>query len=193
MTIDMMYQIPLSLSGGNGVIIAVIAYVVVAVSAFIVFFIMSRNKWHSDGLRAAADKIISEDFLEYSLRNPRKVNTPAPSGVRLMVAVTVQDGKKSSEVVYDPAKTITFGRNEKNNIRIYGEGISGTQGRIYLSDNKVYLENLSSSHSLLVKRKGKKCKVTSGKSLRLRSKDTILMKNSRIDISFFRYDINKKR
>lgn len=173
----------------------VIAYVITVAVGFICFLVSSKMKSDEQKSNDAAEKIVREDLLMYSLKNPYLLdrNVPPPSSRRLMVTVSVGSGKNRQKLVFDPAKKIRFGRNDKNQIMICDRTVSDFHGCIFLDRNKIWLRNTSSGKYVTVCRSFfKKFNLGPGASIRLLSGDRILINDNKLKINIFVCDVNHK-
>lgn len=173
----------------------VIAYVITVASGFVCFLITNKSKSDRQKNNDAAEKIIREDLLTYSLKNPyiHGRNITPPSSRRIMLAVKAGTGKNSKKLVFDPAQTVTFGRSDKNKIMICDRRVSDFHGCIFLSDRKIFVKNTSSSKYLTVSRSLlKKYNVAPGAALRLADGDKIIVNGNKLKLKIFVFDINNK-
>ena len=173
----------------------VIAYVIIVISGFICFFFTNKSKSDKQKNNDSAEKIVREDLLVYSLKNPYTLdrNVPPPSSRRLMLSVAAGSGKNRQKLVFDPAHTVSFGRNDKNQIMICDRTVSDFHGCIFLSNKKIWVRNTSSNQYLTVRRSlFKKYNLGPKATLQLFSGDQILVNGNKLKLKIFVFDINHK-
>lgn len=175
-------------------IIFVIIYVILAIAGFIAGLIVYIKRSNQRKYNNAAEKIIRDDLLGYSLKNPYIMGSDElpPSSKRLMIGLAIKAAGKKHSYVFDPAKRVNIGRDDKNQIIIFDSSVSGHQASIYVSGGAVCLFNTGSKNVLSVKRGSSNRAVRPGAGVRLRDGDKILIRNYKIKVKLFVFDINHK-
>ena len=169
-----------------------VIYVAAVITAFVIYMVKSSGNAKRKKYCYGAEKLIRDDMLEYSLKNPFRGGNPnPPSSKRLMLAVKTKAAGQKQTMVFDPLKPVYVGRDKDNHIRLYNPGVSGRQAVIFYSDGKLWIKNTSSSHSFEVK-KGlfNAVKTAPGKTVRLKNGNVIRLSGSRIKVIIFIFDIN---
>lgn len=173
----------------------VIAYVIILLCGFICFLVTNKIKTDRQKNYDAAEKIIREDLLVYSLKNPYILGRKMvpPTSRRIMLAIKTGTGKNKKKLVFDPAQTVTIGRSDKNKIMICDRRVSDFHGCIYLKNGKVTITNTSSSKYLTVNRSLlKKYNLAPGATLKLLDGDKIFINGNKLKLTIFVFDINNK-
>ena len=175
-------------------LIFVAAYVAVVVIAFAVYLIRYRKKDEQRKLNQAAERIVREDMLRYSLRNPYADagNRPIPASRRRMLCITIKTDGKKHRYVFDPEKQVSVGRSDKNQIIIYDAAVSERQALIYVSAGKVCVRNAGNTRRIRLKRGGRQTAISAGGSAVLRDGDVLRIGAHELNIKLFRFDFNHK-
>lgn len=172
----------------------IVIYVALVIVAFTCFLISNRRKKEERKYYEASEKIINEDLLKYSLRNPytRSSRDVLPSSRRMMLGVKISNGKNKKSMVFDPEKIVYIGRSDYNHIVIYNMRVSERHCCIFSKDNRVWLSDLSMKKGVIIKRNGKKGRIANGKTALLRDGDIVYIDNVKLKIKIFVFDINHK-
>ncbi len=172
----------------------IVIYVALVVTGFICFLISNKRKNEERKYYEASEKIINEDLLKYSLRNPYiwGSNSKLPSSRRLMLGVKISNGKNKKSMVFDPEKIVYIGHSDYNHIVIYNMRVSERHCCIFSKDNRVWLSDLSMKKGVIIKRNGKKSIISGGKTALLRDGDVVYIDNVKLKIKIFVFDINHK-
>ena len=172
----------------------VVIYVACVLAGFIYFIISNKNKKEERKYYEASEKIISEDLLKYSLRNPyiRNNNSDLPSSSRVMLGIKISNGKVKKTMVFDPEKIVYIGRGDHNHIVIYNMYVSDSHCCIFLKDDRVWINDLSHKKGVLIKRDGQKRRLFNGNSTVLYNGDIIYIDDVKMKIKIFLFDINHK-
>lgn len=139
----------------------------------------------------AAYSILREEALDYALQqNGEKF--------RMDQKIMLQIKEKTFEIdsVFDPEKSVTFGRAKENNIVLNSPTISGKHCRIIAQNGGVYLEDLHSSNGTMLKSRGKKVWLDGGQSRQIYSRDKVIIGGLEFTIFLFALDkryFNRKR
>ena len=167
------------------------AYVLLVVSAFVIFMVRERDKSRRKKLNVAAEKIVREDLLVYSLKNPyADMNrVEIPSSKRVMIALNVKAGGKKQEFVFDPAKQVSIGRGDKNQIIIHDPAVSDVHALIYVSGRQVCLSNVSPRRKVSLKRGSRQTGMRPGAVLVLKNGDIIIVGGYKLRVHLFMFDI----
>lgn len=172
----------------------VAAYVLIAVVGFTVFAMRERSKDKRRKLNNAAEKIVREDLLLYSLKNPYSETgrCEIPSSRRAMIALRIKAGGKKQEFVFDPAKQVNIGRGDRNQIIIHDPAVSELHACIYIADRKVCVYNASNSRGVTVQRSSGRRVLAPGQSAALKNGDVIRLGGYKLFVNLFIFDINYK-
>jgi hypothetical protein len=173
-----------------------IIVLIALITIFIIIFavVSSLKKSERQKYYAAAENILREDYLNYSLKNTMYSDEQyqEPSSKKTMVYLKSKSSGKKAQFVFDPEKKITVGRDKnKNNIYINDMYVSQNHCSIFSMDDKVYLQDLNSINGTIVKRGiFKKYEIFNGCFIELRSNDRIIIGNNCIKIILFYFDMS---
>ncbi|MCH5197896.1 MAG: FHA domain-containing protein [Oscillospiraceae bacterium] len=175
-------------------IIFVIIYVVIAIVGFIVGLIIYIKRNNRRKYNNAAEKIIRDDLLGYSLKNPYIMDNSVkpPLARRVMIGLTIKAAGKKHSYVFDPAKRINIGRDDKNQIIIYDASVSAYQACIYVSGGGVCVYNTGTKNPITLRRGASSRNIRPKEGFRLRDGDILLIQNYKIKVKLFVFDINHK-
>lgn len=170
-------------------------YIAAAVCGFVCFLLVNNAKSEAAKYRHAAEKIIREEMLDYSLKNPYTLprGSAAPASERLMLGICLESGKRKQRLVFDTTAPVYIGRNRKNHIVLYDRDVSSQHGRIFQQDGKLWLQDLQSYSGITV-RHGlfQKKQIPRGHSVRLTDGDRVLIRKNEFRIRIFQFDIKYK-
>lgn len=175
----------------NAIILAVvICFVAVALGSFSVFMLVSRAKAESRKLYRAAEKIVGEELLDWSIRNPyiMERGASAPSARRLMIALQAVSEKNKQQSVFDVQRPIYIGRGNQCQIILYDARISERHACIFCKKGKIWIRNLT-GRSVIQLRQGlfSRRVVRPGKTYMLHDGDCIQMNQSVLKVRLFVY------
>ena len=172
----------------------VIVYVIVVLGSFICFLVVGNIRTGEERFRYAAEKIIREEMLDYSLRNPFLTgNLKVPSPRRRMVGLTIGSRREKRRPLLFPAdEQIFIGRDDQNQIVLKGKQFSGRHCVIERQGKKIWLRDLNSRTGTVLRRGllGKKG-IRRGRRAALRDGDLIRLDSVRIRVKLFTFDINQ--
>lgn len=137
----------------------------------------------------AAKRIIQEDCLNYSIKNPANNCEKLPRMQKLMIGLRVEKAKGKG-YVFDPEKGVFIGREKgPNEICLQEITVSGQHCWIYLQDNKIYLEDLHSSNGTFLKRRFQGLLPLYGTAKEIQSRDKILVGSTCFRLTVFYCDM----
>ncbi len=174
--------------------IAVIATILLVAGITIFIVITNAKRTERNKYYAAADSIIKEEFLNYSLKNTigTAEEFPQPNSKRIMLYLKSVHVKPKMQYVFDPETIIYIGRdNEKSNIFINEAFVSQFHCRIFSNFFNVYIQDTNSSNGTIVQRGlFKKYFLSDGAVMELKTGDKILIGSNIFKIVLFYYDCN---
>lgn len=175
----------------NAIILTVvICFVAAALGSFAVFMLVSSAKAESRKLYRAAEKIVGEEMLDWSIRNPYTMErgASAPSARRLMIALQAVSEKNKQQSVFDAQRPITIGRGNRCQIILYDARISEQHACIFCEKGKVWIRNLT-GRSVIQLRQGLFSRriVRPGKTCMLHNGDRIEMNQNVLKVRLFVY------
>ncbi|MDD3279891.1 MAG: FHA domain-containing protein [Lachnospiraceae bacterium] len=135
----------------------------------------------------AAERLIQEEYLNYSIHNYRNHPVAPPARKKIMLYLREETNKKNG-YVFDPLHIIRIGRSrDENDICIQEASVSGNHCRIYQDKTQIVLQDFGSSNGTLVKR-GCKKRWLCGKAIYLQDGDKVCVGKTCFKISMFCYD-----
>lgn len=150
---------------------------------------MQRRRKEMKKYYMAAQRIIQEECLNYAIQNPLHAGNAQPQMQRMMICLKTEKSKQKG-FVFDPAKKVHIGRSsEGNEICIPDITVSGRHCCLYLSNNELFLADLSSSNGTYVKRGFKKPVFLQGMQLALQTGDRIQVGNTVFRVEIFFCDL----
>ena len=173
---------------GSG--LGILAALSIALSIYQRYLIKKKREMN----RAAFD-IMKEDALTKALMNPRMAGKKEDSLYRLeektMIQLETDQAKKKINYIFDPEKTIRFGRNpETSDVCLKDSQISGQHCIIFINNGQIWIKDVGSSNGTIVNRKGKNCKLRTDEAIILKNKDNIWLGSICFKVCLFH--INKK-
>lgn len=143
----------------------------------------------------AAEKIVREDLLAYSLKNPYTMprGLKAPASVRLMLGMEILTVKPRQQRVFDISQPVNLGRSDQNHIVLHDMHISSRQGRIFARQGRIWLENLSTQCGMLVRRgRFQKIPVVPRQTIQLLDGDRICVNQHKLRVKIFVFNLNQR-
>lgn len=170
-------------------------YIAAAIGAFICFLLLHRARSDARKYRSAAERMIREEILDYSLKNPYTLpkGTSMPATKRLMLGICMKHGDSKQRLLFDPAKPIYIGRSRHNQIIIQGKEISAQHTCIFIHHGKVWIRDLHSYSGTVIFRGWTKRKtIPRGKTIRLLDGDRIQIQDYMFSVYIFGFDLNRR-
>lgn len=172
-----------------------IVLIIIIAIAIIIFATVSHiKKIESLKYYAAAQSMLREDFLNYSLQNHMlsEGNLPIPNGRKTMVFIKAKGVREKFQFVFDPEKTILIGRDKENsNIYLNDIAVSQTHCRIFSENDVIYLQDMNSINGTVIKRNFlKRYNVHSGCTIMLKNNDRVIAGSCEFKIVLFYFDMS---
>lgn len=121
----------------------------------------------------AAQRIIQEQCLNYSIKNPMNSKIGQPQTQKIMLCLKAEKAKNKG-FVFDPEDKVYIGRtNNDNSICLQDVTVSGKHCCLYLYGNEVWLQDLNSANGTFVKRGLEKPYFLQGSQMQIASGDKI--------------------
>lgn len=171
-----------------GVILALAAVMAGLIAVFVGLKVRAGERRK---LYRAAERIVKEDFLDYSLMNQQNTTAAQPSGHRVMVGLKALGEKPRAEYVFDPGKVVMIGRlRGECAICLADVTVSQRHARILRNDGSIWLQDLNSANGSVVRRGlfGRH-KVAGGEVFKLRGGDVLCCGAARFKLKIFVYDM----
>lgn len=174
-------------------LVFVVIYVIVLLGSFICFLVVGNIKTNEERFRYAAEKIIREEMLDYSLRNPFvAASLNVPSARRRMVGLTIRSAREKRPLLFTADQQIFIGRDHQNQIVLRGARFSNRHCVIEQRGAKIVLRDLNSNSGTVLKRGMLTKKVLKrGRAAVLRDGDQIRLNSVVIKVKLFTFDINQ--
>lgn len=170
----------------------VIIYVIVLVGSFICFLVVGNIRVGEERFRYAAEKIIREEMLDYSLRNPFASGMQAPGARRRMVGLTIRSAREKRPLLFTADQQISIGRDHENQIVLKGRQFSGRHCVIEQQGKKIWLRDLNSRNGTVLRRGlFTKKLLKQGRRCALRDGDQIRLGSVKIKVKLFTFDLNQ--
>lgn len=170
-------------------------YIAAAIGLFLSFLLTHRAKSDTRKYYAAAERMIREEVLDYSLKNPYTLpkGATAPSVRRTMVGIGMKDTNGKQRLLFDPEKPIYIGRGRGNQIILQGKEISAQHACIFAYHGKIWIKDLQSYSGITVRRGWLQNKsIPRGKGTRLLDGDRVQIQNHELSIHIFGVDLNHR-
>lgn len=172
-------------------IFVVVSIILVMAVNVIVIFKMKRKNEFWKKTYGAAENIIKEDLLNYSIQNNYEYQMIEPNGYRLMTCFHNVSDKDKSSYVFDPSKGIYIGRKKmksSNAIYLNDINVSGEHCLIYSDGIKVYIQDCNSTNGTKIKRHLRKYFLRDGQVMELQNKDRLYIGATCFRLLIFAYD-----
>lgn len=174
-------------------ILVIILMVLISVAVIVFGVISHMKKTEREKYYVAAENILREDFLNYSLKNPLNNDgaLQPPKGQKTMIYIKSKSGGKKVQFVFDPEKRIMIGRDKFNsNIYINEAFVSQQHCCIFSVGDDIYLQDLNSENGTKLNRGLlKRYTLFDGQCIRLRSNDSIIIGFNKFKITLFYFDM----
>lgn len=171
--------------------------VFVVIGSVVIFVILTtvyiqKRSEMIEGRYRAAENIINEDLLNYSIRNHAIHKDREPSKAKLMVCLKPMHTKEKDSYVFDPEKGIYIGRrrsDEKNMVYLNDIQVSKEHCVIYSYGERIYMKDMNSSNGSIVKRRFTRYSLAEGNVMELHDKDKLYIGSAVIKVFIFYYGI----
>lgn len=177
------------------ILVIVVCFVVIALGSFAAFLLISSAKSENRKLYRAAEKIVGEELLDWSIRNPYTMarGTSAPAARRLMIALKAVSEKQKQQSVFDVQNPIYIGRGNSCQIILYDARISEKHACIFYEKGRVWIRNLTSRSVIQLKRgMFSRRALKPGKTQRIHDGETIQMYGNALKVRLFVYGRDRR-
>lgn len=168
----------------------IIKVLIVIAAAAIFAKLKSEEK---EKMYRAAERIIQNEFLDNSLKNPFLSGAAVDNSAdcRLMVNIKVKQERNKQSFVFNPAKTIKIGRERIGNHIIVNEAtVTAYHCMIFMSDDGKPVLQDSSSNGTFVKRGMRSYHLTNSQTCVIEDGDCITVGFVRLKVKLFSFDIS---
>lgn len=175
-------------------LILTVCFAAAAVSGLVTFLLISAKRSEARRYTAAAEQIIEEELLEYSLKNPYTLagQQKVPATRRVMVGIEPVGKKPKQRLVYDAAYPVTIGRGDSNQIVLHDGRISAQHAAVFYKNGSVWLRDCRSRYGVTVQRGWfAKIHLDSGRTMRLQDGDRLWFCGLALRVKLFVCDINR--
>lgn len=137
----------------------------------------------------AAQRIIQEQCLNYSIQNPLNSKMVRPQTQKMMLCLKIEKAKNKS-FVFDPMEKIYIGRNNnENSICLQDAIVSGRHCCLFLYGNEIWIQDLNSANGTFVKRGMRSPYALKGTQMQVFSGDKIFVGNTVFKLEMFICDM----
>ncbi len=174
------------------IILTVLLSVIICVASVVIPLMLRKKRKENNMCNTAANSLIREQFLKYSLQNPNSnIKQHRPDHKKLMLYIKTKGSGKKQRYVFDPEEGVYIGRcSEKSNIYINDAMVSQEHCGIFLNNDNVYINDFNSSNGTIVRRGPfRKYNISGGRRLVLKSGDEIEAGSARLKVILFYFDM----
>lgn len=172
------------------ILVIVVLFVVLALGSFIVFLLISGAQAENRKIYHAAETIVREELLAWSIRNPytMKQGEQAPASKRLMIGLKAISERQKQQSVFDLKQPIYIGRGNNCQVILYDVRISEKHACIFYEKGKVWIRNLTNSSIIRLKRGSFSRRVVKpGKTQMVHDGEIIRLNRSALKVQLFVY------